>query len=508
MYPVSKATLAQLGPDGQNRRIDWYGSMVTNAGVTYEITTDIIDSGTIKQASWLPFIGGAYSGTLQCQLKMRDVDARTLKGARIEIYARVYCVDQSAPKITWGDLSVFTWGEISQYTWDIGAQSIYAEIPMGVFFVEDAKRHQDSIKITASDSMVKFDSDLPGMDSTSRSAYYWLLWACDACGVELGMTKEQVKALPNGTRSFIYAVLESEVKTYRYLIGQLAAALGSVALIDRYGKLVLRKMNQSSVAEITQDDRFTSEYEDTQSKYTGLCLQYKSKAVQEYYRNVDAISDTGNVVDLKDNPFLQISNDSARNATLKAIVDSFAGVNFTPFKATIPCHPEYDLLDVVTFTNGHAPDNCHGPITSVTWTINGGVSIQCATPKEQVKPDRRNVQTEGVSGSRVSGGDFWIKASAYPESSVVIAVEQNAVTTELTVNCTTDNTTMQIAWTGCYVLDEDATVAVDVLVDEKSIYTVSDDQKAGTHVMNVTTGHAVGSMGEYVIKIVLREVAL
>ena len=185
------------------------------------------------------------------------------------------------------------------------------------------------------------------------------------------MTRKNVESLPNGNRSFIYAVLESEVKTYRYLIGQLAAALGSVALINRYGRLVIRKMNQSSIAEITQNDRFSSEYEDTQSKYTGLWLQYKSKAVQEYYRNVDAISDTGNVVDLKDNPFLQISNDSARNTTLQTIADSFSGINFTPFKATIPCHPEYDLLDVVSFTDGHVPDDCHGPITSITWTING-----------------------------------------------------------------------------------------------------------------------------------------
>ena len=97
MYPVSKATLAQLGPNGQNRRIDWYGTMVTESGVRHEITTDIIDSGSIKQVSSLPFVGGAYSGSLQCQLKMRDVDARTLKNARIEIFTRVYCVDWYAP---------------------------------------------------------------------------------------------------------------------------------------------------------------------------------------------------------------------------------------------------------------------------------------------------------------------------------------------------------------------------------------------------------------------------
>ena len=504
MYPVSKATLAQLGPNGQNRRIDWYGTMVTESGVTHEITTDIIDSGSIKQVSSLPFVGGAYSGSLQCQLKMRNVDARTLKNARIEIFARVYCVDWYAPQLTWGDAGLFSWVALSPYTWELGAQSIYTEVPMGVFYVDDAKRQQDSIKITANDSMIKFDVDLPGMDSTTRSVAGWLNWACDACGVELGMSLSQIKSLPNGDRGLIYAVLDSEVKTYRYLIGQLAAVLGSVAMIDRFGKLVLRRLNPASVAEITPDDRFTSEYEDTQRKYTGLWLQYKSKAVQEYYRNVDALSDTGNVVDLKDNPFLQISNDSARNKALQTITDSFAGITFTPFKATIPCHPEYDLLDVVTFTEGHAPQECHGPITSITWTINGGVSIQCATPKEQVKPDRRNVQTEGVSGSRVSGGDFWIKVCSFPEALTTTKDGESIITTQLTVNCTTDNTTMQIAWTGFYTLDEDMTVTAQVYVDGNLIYEVSDDQTAGNHVLNVTTGHAVSSKGEYIVIIVIR----
>lgn len=505
MYPVSNATLKQLGPNGQNRRIDWHGFMVTESGVRHEITTDIIDSGTIKQVSSLPFVGGAYSGSLQCQLKMRDVDARSLKNARIEIYVTVYCLAHSYSALSWRDISLFSWGDLIPYTWDLGSHDISIEMPMGCFYVDDAKRHQDSIKITASDKMTKFDADLPGMDSTSRSAYGWLQWACESCGVELGMTKEQVKALPNGSRSFVYAVLDSNVKTYRYLLGQLAAALGSVALIDRFGKLVLRRLNPNSVANISPDDRFTSEYEDTQSQYTGLWLQYKSKAVQEYYKNVDAMHDTGLVVDLADNPFLQISNDSARKTAVQAVVDSFAGISFNPFKATIPCHPEYDLLDVVTFVEGHAPDECHGPITSITWTINGGVSIQCDVPEAQVKPDRRNVQTDGVSGSRVSGGDFWIKVCSFPEAETSVVVGEDAVTTELTVNCTTDNTTMQIAWTGCYVLDEDAKIIVDVLVDGFAIYTVSDDQKAGNHVMNVTTGHAVSSKGEYVIKLVLRE---
>lgn len=506
MYPISKAFLQQLGPNGKNRKIEWYGSMVTESGTEYPINTNIIGQGTgsIKCACSLPFVGGAYSASLDVQLLLGNVDPRTLKNARIELFVRLVYPNPLTALTTWGDVLKFSWGDLLSTTWKRESRTIYTDIPMGVYYVIDAKRSYNSIKISANDSMVKFDADLPGMDSTSRSVYGWLKWACDACGVELGMTKEQIKAMPNGTRSFVYAVLESNVKTYRYLLEQMAAVLGAVAVIDRTGKLILRRLNPEPVAEITPDERFSSEYEDTQSRYTGLWLQYKAKAVQEYYKNVDALDDTGLVVDLGENPFLQISNDSARNTTLQNIADSFAGVTFNPFKASIPFHPEYDLLDVITFTGGHAPDDCHGPITSITWKINGAVSIECATPKEQVNPDRRNVQTSGTSGSRVSGGDFWIKVCSAPEEKLVFEDGQDYEVAKLTVNCTTDNTTMQIAWTGFYTLDEASRVTVRVLVDGKNIYDVSDDQAAGNHISNVTTGHSVASKGEYTVIIAVR----
>ena len=510
MYPIGNAFKKLLGPEGINRSITWYGKILTTSGKSYDIDTELIAPGTgrFNHAAKLPFIGGAYSASLQIQLNLPDVDPRTLKNARIDLFVKLEYPEPLKLLSSWEKVSKFLWSEINSTTWDRKVRTVSTDIPMGVFYVTEAERALYSIKISAYDSMIKFDSNLPGMDSTTRSAYGWLKWACDSCGVELGMTKEKIKAMPNGTRSFVYAVLESDVKTYRYLLEQLAAALGAVAVIDRFGKLVLKRLKPEAVAQITPDERFSSEYDDTQSRYTGLWLQHKTKAVQEYYKNVESLQDTGLIVDLGANPFLQISNNSARTNALQTIVDSFAGVAFTPFKASIPCHPEYDLLDVVTFTGGHAPDDCRGPITSITWTINGGVSIQCATPQEQVNPDRRNVQTSGTSGSRIAGGDFWIKVCCFPEAETEIIAGEDAITTELTVNCTTDNTTVQIAWTGFYTLDEDATVTVDVLVDGKSIYTVSDDQTAGNHVMNVATGHAVSSKGEYVIKIVIREVAL
>lgn len=504
MYPISDAFKELLGPRGRNRRVEWFGSMTTESGTIYNIETKIInaESGSITSDCTTPWVGGSFSTSCKMSLRLQDVDPRTLKNARIELYVRLIHPMRIAETTTWGDLSAFTWSDLKNVTWG-GTGEIYTDIPMGVFYVTDAKRALYSIKIEAYDSMVKFDADLPAMDSTSRSVFGWLRWACDACGVELGMTEEQVKAMPNGTRSFVFAAVDTSVKTYRGLLAQLSAVLGAIAVIDRTGKLVLRRVSGEAVAQITASDRFSSEYEDTQIRYTGLWLQHKAKATQEYYKNVGALEDSGHVIDLGVNPFLQISNSSSRANTAQAIIDSFADVTFNPFKATIPCHPEYDLLDVVAFTEGHAPEDCHGPITSITWTINGGVSIQCAVPQEQVNPVRNDVQVDGLSGSRYASSDFWIQIASFPDAETEFT--DDTATTELTVNCTVDNTTMQIAWTGFYTLSEAATVTAKVYVDDVEIYSASDDQTAGNHILNITTGHSVNIQGEHVIKVVLRE---
>ena len=509
MYKIGKSALRQLGPDGKNRKNIWYGTMTTETGTVYEINTDIIGRGTgkVNKACSLPFIGGAYSASFQAQFLMRDVDPNTLKNAKIELFVKVIHPEFLPDSMPWEKASEYTWRELLTTTWGGKNRLVYTEIPIGVFYVVDAKRSMYSIKIESSDSMVKFDTDLPGIDSTSRSVYGWLQWACNSCGVKLGMTETQIKSMPNGTRNLVYAVIDSKIKTYRDLISYLAAVLGSVAMIDRHDCLILKTVNSEPIANLTPNDRFTSEYEDTKYKYTGLSLVYKAKGIKEYFRNTDAMSDTGQVVDLGENPFLQIANDSARNAAVQKIINSVAGITLNPFKASIPFHPEFDLLDMISFSDGHAPEDCHGIITRLTIAINGGVSLECETPKGTKEQERKNVQISGTSESRVSGGDMWIKISSDPKEKFLIAAGAERFVAELIVNCPTDNTTMQIAWTGCYTLEEDATVIVGVFVDNKEIYSVSDEQKAGKHTMNVTTGHSVSSRGEYAISITVKEVS-
>ena len=519
MYPISPAFQELLDSrTGRNRQILWRGKITYDDvdGQSHPIrrelsfTADNISQGTgvLTSSCDLPGIGGAYSTEFQAQFffNNQDISPRKLKNAEIVIGVRL--VYNTSVESTWDDLSAFNWADLASTVWGSSEREIYTDVPMGIFYVTEASRHINSIQVIAYDKMLAFDKTLGTMDSTARTPFQWLRWMCNACGVELGMTNADITALPNGSRTFTYADIDSNVKTYHDLLSHLATVLCSIAVIDRTGKLVLVRHGSTTVAEITPDNRFSSEFADYQSYYTGLYAQYKAKAVQEYFKNVGTLDDDGLIMDIGSNVFLQISNDSNRKAAAQAIIDTLKNRRFTPFKVSVPFNPAYDLLDALEFTGGYTPANSYAPITTITRRINGAMEMSCATPGEQQNPARETTQIDGLSGGGGGGfsyasSDFWILQTIFPDKDTIVS--DDMLTTELTVNCTVDKTTVQIAWTGAYTLDEDATVTAKILLDNEVIYEVADDQTAGNHVLTVTTGYAINTQGEHSIKVILRE---
>ena len=141
------------------------------------------------------------------------------------------------------------------------------------------------------------------------------------------------------------------------------------------------------------------------------------------------------------------------------------------------------------------------------------MTLKCESPDRSTDPIREDKPIDGVSGnsnvnpgSVYASGDFWILIDSFPDTATQI--ESDALTTEIKLDCTVDNTCIQIAWTGAYTIDEDATVTVKILLDDNILYQASDDQKAGNHVLNVTTGHTIEKKGSYKVKVMLREDAI
>lgn len=511
MYKVSNAY--DKAVKGRSRSIEWYGNIILTDGTIHPFTNANVVQGTgtvyrsCSSQSSID-IGGVYASEFQVSLRL-NIDRFKLFDAVIDCYARL---NYQQTVSTWEDASDFSWEDMISCKWGDESKTPYFDIPIGVFTVSEVLRAVNSVKITAYDNMLKFDEDLPTMDTVARTPFEWLRWICDACGVELGVTNNFIRSLPNGSRNLTFADVSNDLSTYRDLLSDLAVVLGSVATIDRRGKLILLQYKMTVVDTVDSSFRYTSDFSDYQSYYTGMYASYRAKAIQEYFKNVGSLDDNGLVMDIGYNVFLQIANDTNRNAAVQAIIDNQKNNKYTPFNVTMPFNPAYDIMDILAFTGNQSSEKDIAPITSMTYKINDKMTIQCVgeNPKLLTAQSKESKAITGLNdGASLSGtafvsSDFWIMIDSFPEDTVEIMTE--TLTTEVKITTTVDNTRTQIVWTGAYELNENATVNVDIHVDDVSIYKVADFQTKGMHTLSVTTGHEINTKGEHTVKVYVTEV--
>lgn len=506
MYPVSDLALQVIRSD--DRSFQWIGNITLSDGTVhnFDMSNIVQGSGSLRQSCNAPGIGEAASTELTVQMFLDDVDVESLKNAVIGLTCRIISrIDID----TWGDAFAYTWSDVNGVQWGADQKTLSTDVPLGIFNVKKAKRAMDSIRITAYDNMQKFDQTITSLGTASRSPLSWLNLVCSRCGVPLGISSYTLATFPNGTREMVFAESDSTITTYRDVIQQIAAALCATAVMDRMGRLTLVPCAAEPILEFAPSDRFSSEFEDYKTTYTGLYAQYQVSGIQEYYKNTTTAKDTGSIIDLGINPFLQISKDSVRKAAVQSIADKFKDFAITPFDISIPHDPTLELMDVISFTGNHAPSNAQAPITDLTMTLNGDVQIRCEvgeTAEGLLRKDKE-MSGGGISGDSASSGisygsgSFWLNIASFPENSATIT--QDTITTTLDVDITIENTRTQIAWTGFYSLDDSALVTAKIYVDSTLVYTIQDAQTAGHHTLNVTTGYELTKKGKINFRVVL-----
>lgn len=501
---------------GRSRQLSWHGTITLTDGTVVPIShSDIVEgSGTITRSCSSQSaieLGGVYASELQISLRL-DIERYKLNDAVINLVSRL---DYEHDISTWGDASEFSWGELVVVRWGDEVKRVYTDVPMGLFTVSEALRAVNSTKITAYDDMLKFEKKLPVRPpDTQNIPFTWLSRICAACGVKLGMTLEQVMSLPNGRRKLGFADVNNQITTYRDMLSELAIVLGSVATINRYGELVLLQYGMTPVDTVSSSMRYSSDFSDYQSYYTGLYATHAAEGKQEYVSNSD--KDDGLIYDVKANAFMQISNAENRKAVAQAIIDSQKGIKYTPFRVEMPFSPLYDLMDVLQFTDNQTASEDIAPITSITYKISDKMSLQCGgeNPMLQDAKSRTTKAVEGAStggqfaGNGLTGNSFFIEMNAN-EKWVELSAENGEFSTEdlnvLRLTTTTDITRIQIAWTCVLRVDEKQEYTnVYVNVDNYSIYMVTEEHlEEGIHTMSLTTGYEIEGAGEHEIRIEL-----
>jgi hypothetical protein len=511
MYSVSSGYVSSIKARVRNALI-YRGTLTLIDGTVYTFENKDIDasSGVITRKCSSDYsidIGGVYAAELVISLipnsQTLDINRYKLYGAIINLF----CEITALPVLTWGDASSYQWNELIAVKWGDNPKTPKANIPLGEFVVSESMRSANAIKITAYDYMTKFDKNLPVLDDSSRTIFNWIRVICNDCGVACGMTLDEVTRMTNGNRKPNFSNVDDTVKTYRDLLACIAQATASVALIDRYGRLILKQYSMTVADTIDAGSRYSSDFSDYQSYYTGLSATYKSQGVTEYYTN-DTLYDDGLSYEIGCNPFLQISNDTNRKTVLQGIIDAQTDIKYTPFKVEIPSNPLYDLMDVLEFTDNQTAEEDIAPITSLVYHLGDKTEIACngadpALSDAVIKENRTEESLVNYVESDLSSNTLWMVVGSFPERQSVIPKDVQFEVASLSFYAIKEKNVIQIAFTATYVLDGTSLINTYVYVDNNLVYQTKENQWPQENRIALTTGYEVNGKGNHTAKVIV-----
>ncbi len=267
-------------------------------------------------------------------------------------------------------------GRVITFTIDLlvdAANDIWESVPCKPYKIDEANHSKSGVAVTAYDAMYSFDRPF-NMDTTAGSVYDFLAFACQTCGVVLGMTQAQTEALPNGTET-LALYLSNDVDTWRDFISWIAVTVGGFATINREGKLELRVWHQTPDVTIDVDDRFTGgSWSDFSTYYTGLSI-VNMETEETWYYSVDP--DTGLTMKLGNNPLMQYGINETIQRQRMAVLTALQEFNYVPFSSTSFIDPFIDLGDVVSYINGLAGGSggSLGCVHSLQFDYNKGMKL-------------------------------------------------------------------------------------------------------------------------------------
>ena len=349
MYSVSQAYLTKLKSDDTKiRRIKGYVDSVafTEDNIlegSYSYTEMCVKSSEIK-------LGGVFIGTLNLTFLQDFVDR--------------------FPRGSWKD-RVITCSIGLYLGTNANNEEIWEDIPIKPYTIDDPQHSELGLDIVAYDAMNRFNQPIQ-MNLTSGNLYGMASLACLNCGVTLGMTAEEMAALPNGDQIFgLYP--DNDIQTWQDLIYYIAVAVGGFATIDRNGELVFCTWHLTPDIEIGIDDRFKGgKWSDFATSYTAVKVTDIASGEVSYYA---VEQDTGMTMDLGAHPLLQYGLPEVREQQARNILNAIQNLRYTPFSSSSLIDPALDLGDVISYTNG-IPNGALGCVMRMDFSFSKGATVK------------------------------------------------------------------------------------------------------------------------------------
>lgn len=276
-------------------------------------------------------VGSAYAAELR--LTLRDTATWSISSQTYNYY----------------DASI----DINFYLYD-ETGTLIEEVPCGKFWVNEAERTYHTVTLIAYDKINNFNKKLENNNifNDELTPYAALSIICSMCNVYLNMTRAQIEALPNGDRTDLHMKKYKKGTSYKELLNGICTMLGSIAMCDRYGRLIITTYSQDVVREIGASQRYNSSYIDYIGRYDSICAVNKKGEVDEYTIQHPSSSERSLTMNIGKSTLLNVYSNTDREDIIINILSYINDIKYSPCNVTMPTDAAIDITDLVSLVGG------------------------------------------------------------------------------------------------------------------------------------------------------------
>ena len=319
------------------------GRLTLTNGTTIALNDSAVISGSVcvdnqcVSGQELAF-GGVYMGQASLQLRT-ELSSAAFYDAALEIDYKIRLPDGS-------------W-----YT-----------LPVGRYTVAEAERSAAVVSLTAYDHMLRLERPLAG-SVIQGDAYAMLTQIAETCGVELGQTEAEIRALSPNAELLRQLDAGYHVSTWRDCAGAVAQLLAGFATFDRLGRLVVRQFGGAPCAILGENARTSAKISDFSCHYAALTIETDDDS---YTAGTEG--DSGLAMTIADMPLAESGLPSTKQGICDALFARLQNMDYTPMTVTLPGDPALELGDRLTVpTKDGAPQTL---VTHLVWKFRGTQTLK------------------------------------------------------------------------------------------------------------------------------------
>lgn len=252
------------------------------------------------------------------------------------------------------------------------------EIPLGVFRCSSPTVASMITSYNCKDAMTDFDQNIESR--FSGTPFNVLSFICNRCGVELGVSASQVAQMINSSQTLV--IDPERVLTYRDALSYVSIVLGGYCIIDRSGRLSVRRFHTTPDMELPRHRRTSSTFAGYKTVISGVKCRFLADQNFYPYQIIDEHIE-GIVVDLGDIPIIN-DTDRVKTQILTNIFNLLRGIEYYPCEIGMVSDPSIEAGDMIVTKDRYGYDR-NILLTSVTfaWRSESTIMSEGGNPKDK-----------------------------------------------------------------------------------------------------------------------------